>query len=279
VFSLRPAPVQVNYLGFPGTMGAPFMDYLIADPIVVPETDKPFYSEQIVRLPDTYQANDGTREISDAPVDRARAGLPPSGFVFCCFNNSYKITPEFFDLWMRLLRQVEGSVLWLLASNDDATANLRQAAAARGVDPGRLVFAPHAKPHEHLARQQAADLFLDTLPVNAHTTACDALWVGLPVLTCPGRAMAARVAASALHAIGLPGLVALDLAAYEATALKLATDASALGAVRDRLATNRLTQSLFDTDRSRRHLEAAYDTMWQIWQRGETPRPFRLEPQ
>ena len=261
VFSFRPAPVQVNYLGFPGTMGAPFMDYLIADPIVVPEAHKPFYSEQIVWLPDTYQANDRTRETSDAPIDRASAGLPPSGFVFCCFNNSYKIQPPVFDVWMRLLKGVEGSVLWLLADNAAATNNLKREASARGIDPERLVFAPRCPLPEHLARHRLADLFLDTLPYNAHTTASDALWMGLPVVTCKGTTFAGRVAASVLHAAGFPELVTESLEDYEALALRLARDPAALANLKSRLAAERATMKLFDAARFTRHLEAAYATM------------------
>jgi predicted O-linked N-acetylglucosamine transferase (SPINDLY family) len=278
VFSLRPAPVQVNYLGFPGTMGAPFMDYLIADPIVVPETDKPFYSEQIVRLPDTYQANDGTREISDAPVDRARAGLPPSGFVFCCFNNSYKIQPAVFDVWMRLLNSVQESVLWLLADNDAATNNLKREASKRDIDPDRLVFAPRCPLPEHLARHRLADLFLDTLPYNAHTTASDALWAGLPVLTCKGRTFAGRVAASILHAAGFPELVTESLEDYEALAMHLARDRAVLAKMKSRLAAERATMTLFDAAHFTRNLEAAYATMHERRARNLPPEGFAVRP-
>jgi protein O-GlcNAc transferase len=279
VFSLRPAPVQVNYLGFPGTMGAPFMDYLIADPIVAPDAHKPFYNEQIVRLPDTYQANDRAREISDAPIDRANAGLPPSGFVFCCFNNSYKIQPRVFDVWMRLLQAVERSVLWLLADNAAATNNLKREASARGIEPGRLVFAPRCPLPEHLARHQLADLFLDTLPYNAHTTASDALWTELPVVTCKGTTFAGRVAASVLHAAGFPELVTESLEGYEALALRLARDPDALASIRSRLAAERATMKLFDAARFTRHLEAAYATMHDRQQKGLKPEGFDLAAQ
>ena len=277
VFSFRPAPVQVSYLGFPGTMGAPFMDYLIADPIVVPEAHKPFYSEQIVWLPDTYQANDRTREASDAPIDRASAGLPPSAFVFCCFNNSYKIQPPVFDVWMRLLKGVEGSVLWLLADNAAATNNLKREAAARGVDPERLVFAPRRPLPEHLARHRLADLFLDTLPYNAHTTASDALWTGLPVVTCKGTTFAGRVAASVLHAAGFPELVTESLQDYEALALRLAHDPTALANRKSRLAAERATMKLFDATRFTHHLEAAYATMHERRLQGLRPEGFAID--
>ena len=271
VFSFRPAPVQASYLGFPGTMGAPFMDYLIADSIVVPDAHKPFYSEQVVWLPDTYQANDRTREISDAPVDRAGAGLTPSGFVFCCFNNSYKIQPPVFDVWMRLLKGTEGSVLWLLADNAAATNNLKREASARGIDTGRLVFAPRCPLPEHLARHRLADLFLDTLPYNAHTTASDALWMGLPVLTCKGTTFAGRVAASVLHAAGFPELVTESLDDYEALALRLARDPAALATLKSSLAAARATMKLFDAARFTRHLEAAYATMHERRVKGLRP--------
>ena len=279
VFSSRPAPLQVNYLGFPGTMGAPFMDYLIADPIVVPEAHKSFYAEKIVWLPDTYQPNDRSRDVADAPVDRASAGLPLSGVVFCCFNNSYKIQPKLFDVWMRLLKGVEDSVLWLLTDNDTATQNLQREAAARGVEPARLVFAPRAPLPEHLARHQLADLFLDTLPYNAHTTASDALWVGLPVITTPGSTFPGRVAASLLTAVGLPELITPSLDDYERLALRLARDADALSALKAKVRSHRQSFPLFDTKRFTRHLEAALIEMWQRHQQGLPPQTFAVVPQ
>jgi len=278
ILARRPAPVQVSYLGFPGTTGADFIDYVVADRFVLPEEHQSFYSEKVVYLPDTYQVNDAARRISDAVPTRAQAGLPPQGFVFCCFNNSFKITPQVFDIWMRLLAKIPGSVLWLLEDNRPAMQNLRTEAQARGVAPERLVFAPRIALGEHLARHRVADLFLDTLPYNAHTTASDALWAGLPVLTCAGSAFAGRVAGSLLHAVGLPELVTGDLSAYEALALQLARDGSLLGALRAKLARNRLTHALFDTDRFRRHIESAYVTMWEISRRGERPRAFTVDP-
>jgi predicted O-linked N-acetylglucosamine transferase (SPINDLY family) len=196
--------------------------------------------------------------------------------VFCCFNNNWKITPEMFGVWTRLLHAVEGSVLWLFRDNEGAERNLRKEAQARGIDPARLVFAGRLPLEDHLARHRLANLFLDTLPYNAHTTASDALWVGLPVLTCMGNAFAGRVAASLLNAIGLPELVTHSIEDYEALALRLAKDPSLLERYRNRLATNRLTHPLFDTDRFRHHIEAAYLQMWEIWQRGEQPRSFAV---
>ena len=278
VFALRPAPVHVNFLGFPGTLGAPWMDYLLADATVVPDGDERWYSEQVVRLPDSYQPNYDSRAISDATPTRADEGLPDAGFVFCSFNNSYKITPPVFDAWMRLLGAVDGSVLWLLEGNAVAPGNLRREAAARGVAPERLVFARRRPLAEHLARHRLADLFLDTLPVNAHTTASDALWAGLPVVTALGATFAGRVAGSLLRAAGLPELVTDALPAYEALALALARDPARLGAIRTRLAATRTDCPLFATDRFRRHLEAAYAAMHERQQRGEPPAAFAVAP-
>jgi protein O-GlcNAc transferase len=278
ILAARPAPIQVSFLGYPGSMGAGFIDYVIADRIVLPFDQQPVFAEKIVHLPDSYQVNDSGREIAPRALQRRETGLPERAFVFCCFNHSWKITPEMFDIWMRLLRAVEGSVLWLFQSNERARANLRREAAARGIDPARLVFAPLRDQPDHLARLRHADLFLDTLPCNAHTTASDALWAGVPVVTCMGETFAGRVAASLLHAVGLPELAAASLGDYEALARKLATNPALLAATRARLERNRLTQPLFDTDRFRRHIEAAYMTMWETWQRGQAPRSFAVEP-
>ena len=278
ILAHRPAPIQVNYLGYPGTTGASFIDYLIADPIVLPFDQQPFYTERIVHLPECYQVNDSKRMISEHTPSRIDAGLPEHGFVFCSFNNNFKINAPVFDIWMRLLRSVDGSVLWLLRDNAPAERNLRGAAAARGVDPARLMFADRLPVDQHLARHRLADLFLDTLPYNAHTTASDALWTGLPVVTCQGRAFAGRVAASLLNAVGLPDLVTGDLQAYEALALRLASDPALLSSLRDRLARNRLTHPLFDTDRARRHIEVAYTTMLELSRNGESPRNFSIVP-
>jgi protein O-GlcNAc transferase len=279
ILAHRPAPVQVTYLGYAGTTGAGFIDYVIADKVLLPFDQQPFYTEQIIRLPDCYQVNDSTRKIATRTPTRSEAELPAEGFVFCCFNNNFKITQPVFDVWMRLLRAVEGSVLWLSQDNAEARENLRKAAAARGVDPARLIFARRVElDEEHLARHRLADLFVDTLPYNAHATASDALWAGLPLLTCRGVSFAGRVATSLLYAAGLPELVTNDLGEYEALALRLATDASLLGGFRHRLAQNRATCPLFDTDRFRRHIESAYSTMSELQRRGESPRSFSVEP-
>ena len=278
ILAHRPAPVQVSYLGYPGTMGADFIDYIVADRIVLPFDQQPFYSEAIVHLPDSYQVNDSKRGIAAQAPSRRDAGLPDDAFVLCCFNNSFKIAPAIFDVWMRLLGKVEGGVLWLLQTNDLAAANLRREAQARGIDSDRLVFAPKVALADHLARHALADLVVDTLPYNAHTTTSDALWTGVPVVTCLGGTFPGRVAASLLHAVGLPELVTASLDQYEALVLALAADRERLAAVRRKLAANRLTQALFDTDRFCRHLEAAYGTMWDIWQRGEPPRSFSVPP-
>jgi predicted O-linked N-acetylglucosamine transferase (SPINDLY family) len=276
ILAYRPAPVQVTYLGFPGTTGAPFIDYAIADRFVIPEDERVDYTESVVYLPGCYQVNDATREIAPARADRAALGLPAHGFVFCCFNNSYKITPEVFAAWMRLLAAVPHSVLWLLGDNANAVRNLRDGAASSGIDPRRLVFAPRVPHAEHLARLRMADLFLDTVPCNAHTTASDALWAGLPVLTVSGSTFAGRVAGSLLRAIGLPELVSASLAEYEGLALTLARDGVLLGSYRRRLHENRGTFPLFDTDRFRRHIEAAYQTMWARQEKGLPPASFEV---
>jgi protein O-GlcNAc transferase len=280
ILSFRPAPIQVNFLGFPATMGADFMDYIIADRTVLPFDQHRFYPEKVVHLPDCYQPNDSKRSIADRTCTRPEARLPDDGFVFCCFNNNFKITSPVFEAWMRLLVAVPGSVLWLLRDNGDAQANLLHQAQAQGVDPARLVFADRVTLDAHLARHRLADLSLDTLPYSAHTTASDALWAGVPVLTCKGQAFAGRVAASLLQAVGLPELVTRCLADYEAAALRLATDASYFGAIRRKLEQNRLTHPLFDTDRFRRHIESAYTKMWDIRQQGSgAPQSFSIDEQ
>jgi predicted O-linked N-acetylglucosamine transferase (SPINDLY family) len=278
ILAARPAPIQVSYIGLAGTMGASFIDYVIADPILVGTGDEQDYAEKVVRLPEAYLVNDDKRRIADATPSRAEAGLPDSGFVFCSFNNTYKITPEIFATWMRLLAKVEGSVLWLLAGNEAGMRNLKREAEAAGIDPARLVFASRAKPADHLARHRLADLFLDTLPYNAHTTACDALWTGLPIVTCKGTTFAGRVAASLLTAIGVPELAADSLAEYEALALRLATVAEARASIRTKLERNRSAYPLFDTARSTRHLESAYATMWERHSRGEPAISFDVAP-
>ncbi len=268
IFTRRAAPIQVNYLGYPGTMAAGHWDYIIADATVLPRNEQPFYAEHIVHLACCYQANDPARRIDAAPT-RTSQGLPEAGFVFCCFNNHAKITQTVFDIWMRLLHAVPGSVLWLLEGS--ASDTLCTQARAHGIDAGRLIFAPLASQSAHLARLGLADLVLDTLPYNAHTTASDALWTGVPLVTCRGKSFAGRVAASLLTAIGLPELIAEDLDAYEALVLKLARDNAALGSLRKKLAANRHAAPLFDADRFRLNIEKAFSTMVERARRGEPP--------
>ena len=279
IFKHRPAPIQVGYLGYPGTTGGDWLDYLIADRVVVPDEQRRFYAEQLVYLPDTFLPRDTACRPSAMPVSRLEEGLPEQGFVFACFNNAYKLNPVMFDIWMRLLREVEGSVLWLSEGNRAAKQNLLREAEARGISYERLVFARfRPSPEEHLARLTLADLFLDTLPYNAHTTASDALSAGLPVLTCLGNTFAGRVAASLLDAIGLPEMITATLDDYESLALKLARDGDALAAVTKKLRDNRDTHPLFDAGRFTRHLEAAYAQMWERAQRGAPPNHFAVPP-
>jgi predicted O-linked N-acetylglucosamine transferase (SPINDLY family) len=279
VFAHKPAPVHVSYLGYAGTLGQDYCDYIIADRFVIPEESRVDFAENVVYLPDSFMVNDTERKISARRPSRAEAGLPENGFVFCCFNNAYKITPDVFDVWMRLLGEVDGSVLWLLAAHPHAVDNLRREADDRGIAGERLVFAPRTALNEdHLARVALADLFLDTLYYNAHATAADALWAGVPVVTCAGAAFASRVAGSLLGAVGLPELITTSVADYEVLALRLARDPQRLGALRETLARNRDTYPLFDTARFTRHLEAAYTTMWERAERGERPRGFAVGP-
>lgn len=271
IFALRTAPIQVSYLGYPSTMGADYMDYIIADSVLIPEAYQPYYTEKVVYLPDSYQVNDSTRDIADKAFTRAELGLPEQGFVFCCFNNNYKITPEVFDSWMRIMRRIDGSVLWLLEDNNSVVKNLRREAQARGIAAERLIFAARMPLPEHLARHRLADLFLDTLPYNAHTTTSDALWAGLPVLTCMGEAFAARVAASLLTAVGLPELITSTTEDYEALAIQLATHPEQLAALKQKLAAQRLSCPLFDTARFTRHIESAYQIMYDRYQADLAP--------
>ncbi len=279
ILAYRPAPIQVSYLGYPGTLGTDYFDYILADRHVIPEENQVDYAEKVVYLPGCYQVNDSKRKIATHTPTRAQLQLPEKGFVFCCFNNNYKITPEVFGIWMRLLSKVDGSVLWLIEGNAAVSRNLRKAAAQRGVAAERLVFAPRMKLEEHLARHRLADLFLDTLPYNAHTTASDALWAGLPVLTCMGSAFAGRVAASLLHAVGLPQLITRNLEEYEELALKLATTTEVLPSIRAKLTANPTALPLFDADRFRLHLESAFTQMWERQRRGEPPAGFSVGAQ
>jgi protein O-GlcNAc transferase len=278
ILARRPAPLQVSFLGYPGTMGASFIDYIIADPTVLPREELVNFSEKAAWLPDTYQVCDVRRPISERTPSRGECGLPETGFVFCCFNAAYKISPATFQSWMRLLAAVPGGVLWLASPNAAAIANLRAAAQAAGLAPDRLVFAPRVPSiADHLARHRQADLFLDTLPYNAHTTAADALWAGLPVLTCRGATFAGRVGASLLTALGVPELITTSQADYEALALDLVAEPDRLAALKAKIAQNRDTAPLFDTRRFTRHIEAAYATMWRRLQAGEPAETFAVE--
>ncbi|HVW75532.1 MAG TPA: tetratricopeptide repeat protein [Rhizomicrobium sp.] len=273
VFARRPAPIQVNYLGFPGTLGAPYMDYIIADRVVIPGDEQRFYDEAVVTLPGSYQVNDDRgREIAAAPT-RREAGLPERGFVFCNFNQSYKLTPDTFARWMRILKRVDGSVLWLLDAVPPFAQNIRAQAENHGVAGERILFAPDRSPAQHLARLSLADLFLDGLPYNAHTTASDALWAGVPLITQRGSAFPGRVATSLLQAAGLPELVTESGEAYETLAVTLATDPAALAAIKQKLTRQ---CPLFDTDLFRRRIESAYEMMWQRWLAGEQPKGFSV---
>lgn len=271
IFVPRAAPLQVNWLGFPGTMGTPVMDYIIADPVIAPPEHFPYFTESVVHLPHSYQSTDNRRQISDRVFSRAELGLPQNGFVFCSFNNNYKLTPDVFAVWMRLLRQAPGSVLWLLESNSGISAALRQSAAKHGIARERIVFAQRMASPEHLARQPLADLFLDTFHYNAHTTASDALWAGLPVLTKIGNTFASRVAASLLRAANLPELITETTEDYAALALALAQNPVRLQAIRDKLIAQRDTCPLFDTPRFARGIEAAYRAIWDRHLRGLPP--------
>jgi len=275
VFALRPARVQVNYLGYPGTLGADYIDYILADAEVIPGGEEQFYSEKVLRLPGCYQINDGMRP-RPAATSRAAHGLKETDFVFCHFNNSYKITPEMFALWLRLLRKVPSSVLWILESNALFAANLRSETARAGVDPSRLVFARPIEISAHLSRLALGDLFLDSLPYNAHTTASDALWAGLPLVTCRGRTFAGRVAASLLRAVGLPELITNSLDEYESLALALARDRERLQSCRERLTRDPARLPLFDTARTTRQIELAYAGMMARWNDNAAPASFSI---
>src|SRR5208337_4528251 len=276
IFARRPAPVAINYLGYPGTMGAEYYDYILADRIVIPPDQQEYYSEKVVYLPASYQVNDAKRLRPVAAPARAQVGLPEQGLIFCSFNNNYKINPEMFDVWMTLLRNVAGSVLWLFEGSSDAADNLRREAAKRGVFAERLVFAPRAGLEQHLARHRLADLFLDTLPYNAHTTASDALWMGVPVLTCLSSTFAGRVAASLLAAVGLAELIATSLEQYESLALDIVRDPDRLSALKAKLLRNRETHPLFYTAQFTGNIEAAYAMMWERSQRNEPPMSFAV---
>lgn len=277
IFAERAAPVQVNYLGFPGSMGAPYIDYIIADPVIIPDRLRSTYTEAVVRLPHCYQANDNRRPIADEVPDRASQGLPAVGRVLCSFNNNYKITPPVFDIWMRILKRFPDCVLWLLQDNNAAAENLKKAAQDRGVDPARLVFAPRLRNDAHLARHALADVFIDTFPCNAHTTASDALWAGLPVITCAGETFASRVAASLLKAMSMDDCVAEDLAGYEQRIVAALEQPQALVQLRQRVRQARTSSPLFDTPATARHLESAYRQMMERYWTKQLPEDFDVQ--
>jgi predicted O-linked N-acetylglucosamine transferase (SPINDLY family) len=277
IFLERAAPIQISYLGYPGTMGISSIDYLIADKVLIPADDKSAYSEQIIYLPHSYQVNDSQRSFLRENYTREEFSLPAEGFIFCCFNNNWKITPEVFSCWMQILSAVKNSVLWLFEDNPTAAVNLREEASNRNIDPNRIVFAKRMSHEKHLARYRLGDLFLDTLPYNAHTTASDALWTGLPVLTCMGNSFAGRVAASLLTNIGLPELITRSLQEYESLAIELATNPDKLTQIKTKLAENRLTTPLFDTPLFTKHIEAAYQAVYDRYQSGLQPDHIYVE--
>ena len=266
IFSYKAAPIQINYLGYPGTMGAPYMDYIIADPILIPLENQRYYSEKIAYLPDTYQANDRKRKISTRYLKRSDFDLPEDGFIFCCFNNNFKLTPHTLDSWCRILKAVEGSILWLYEGNEKTRSNLSKEFTKRGLASERLIFAKRVPSDEHLARYQLADLFLDTLPYNAHTTTSDALWAGTPVLTLIGKTFAGRVAASLLKAIDMEELISKSIEEYETKAIELARYPEKLKVIKQRLQANRGTTPLFNTPLFTKHIESAYTSMHERYQ-------------
>jgi len=276
LFAHRLASVQINFLGYPGTMGADFMDYIIADETVIPSDQRQAYTERVIYLPHTYQPNDNTRPIASTDTKRSDFGLPEEAFVFCCFNNNYKISPSEYDIWMRILRRLKGSVLWLLRSNSWAETNLRHEAKIRGVAPERIVFADRLPQDRHLARHKHADLFIDTFNYNAHTTASDALWAGLPLVTRAGEQFAARVAASLLNAVGLPELVTTNAEAYERLILDLATNPSRLIEINRKLEQNKRSQPLFDTQTYTKNFEAGVEMAYQQYFDGPEPTDIHL---
>ena len=278
IFALRAAPIQISYLGYPGTSGADYMDYIVADPILIPEASHIFYTEKIIFLPNSYQANDSKRAISKKVFSKSELGLPEKGFIFCCFNASYKISPSMFDSWCRILKKVDGSVLWLFEANPTVKENLIKEASTRGIDSHRLVFSGHIENSEHLARQSLADLFLDTFPYNAHTTSSDALWSGLPVLTLVGQSFASRVSASLLTAIGLPELITQTQEEYESLAIELATHSEKLLSIKNQLKSNLLIKPLFDAQLFTRHIEAAYAEAYQRYQDDLSPDNIYVKP-
>ena len=278
IFSYRAAPIQVNYLGYPGSMMNESIDYIIADKVLIPETNQQHFSEKIIYLPHCYQVNDSRKVISGKKFSREEFGLPKGVFVFCCFNNNYKILPETFEIWMRILKQVDGSVLWLLEDNEWASENLRKEAKNLDIDPSRLIFAKRIPLADHLARHQLADLFLDTSPYNAHTTASDALWAGLPILTLIGDTFAGRVCSSLLMAIDLPDLITESREDYESLAIELATDTLRLSSIKERLKRNRISSPLFQSSLITKQIEKAFQKILQRSLNGAIPENLMIEP-
>jgi protein O-GlcNAc transferase len=276
ICAYRPAPIQVAWLGFPGTSGADFLDYIITDKIVTPQEHAPFFSERFVYLPHTYQVNNNQQEIAEIKCQRQDFNLPPRQFVFCSFNEPYKMEPVMFEIWTKILQDVNHSILWLLAENRVTQDNLKKAAERNGISADRLVFAHKLPKDRHLARLQMADLVLDTRVVNGHTTTSDALWAGVPVLTLKGNHFASRVSASLLSAVGLPELITNSPADYEAQAVRLANYPDQIKSIREKLAENRLTFPLFDTAGFTRDLEKAYREMWRIYLQGKGPRQIEV---
>ena len=277
IFTKRCAPIQINYLVYPGTSGANCIDYIIADKTLIPEKNQKYYSEKIIYLPDTYQVNDSKKKISDKVFTRNELNLPKDSFVFCCFNHSSKINPEIFNIWMNLLKNINNSVLWVLPQNKIAIKNLQKEATTRNVNPDRIKFAQHMKMSEHLARHKAADLFVDTFPYNAHTTASDALWAGLPVLTLMGESFASRVAGSLLNAIDLPELITHTKKEYEDKAIEFANNKSLLNEIRNKLNKNRLTKPLFNTKLFTKNLEKAYLMIYEKYIDSKKPENLEIK--
>jgi predicted O-linked N-acetylglucosamine transferase (SPINDLY family) len=270
IFALRAAPIQISYIGYLGTMGNQYMDYILADKTIIPEESKRFYSEKIIHLP-SYQVNDSHRKIAAKVFTREELGIPQNGFIFACFNSNYKILPAMFESWMRILQAIEGSVLFLYSGNEWAQANLIREAEKKGIDSQRVIFGKQLPTDEYLARYQVCDLFLDTSPYNAGTTASDALWAGLPVLTLMGNSFASRMAASLLKAIDLPELITTNQSAYEDRAIELANNPQQLAEIKQKLARNRDSTPLFDTPLFTKNLESAYTTIYQRYQADLTP--------
>ena len=271
IFAYRAAPIQINYLGFPGTMGAKFIDYIIADQYLIPPDNSKYFTEKQLHLPNTFMPTDNSREFSNRFISRQEMGLPDEAFVFCCFNNNYKITDVEFDIWMRLLIKVKGSILWLRRSNEQSNQNIMIAAQKRNIDPSRLVFADKLPMDEHLSRHKLADLFIDTFAFNAHTTTTEALWAGLPVVTKQGQGFATRVAGSLLNSIGLSELITSSESEYESLILELAMNPNKLRKVKEKLNKNRLSQPLFNTELYTEHLENGYLTAYQNYYDGKDP--------